>query len=353
LGTEELMTWLDRNPLIEFQAIDAVLDPQRIGMNERFIGILPARKADLTGGIALQPGKGDVTAGPGTVQEVFAGAALSRGGRTVFALPSRNRRGEPNIVLSISDLPYQFSNSESLDMIVTEYGVAYMAGRTVRERAQALIDIAHPDDREGLVLQAKQSGILYRDQIYIPQSGHLYPEEIAGIHVFRGGLTVRFRPIRPSDEDGMRRLFYRFSDRAVYYRYFSPIKAMPHSRMQEYVNVDYSETLSIVGLVDDSEHERIIAEGRYVRTRGSALADVAFVVDEAYQGRGIASYLMELLYQAARKRGVRGFTADILADNHSMLAVMNKLALPVQTRLSGEAYELKILFDDTNVSRKA
>ncbi|MDD2670839.1 MAG: GNAT family N-acetyltransferase [Syntrophales bacterium] len=345
LGTADLLTWLDRNPLIEFQPIDVVLDPQRTGLNERFIGILPARKADLTGGIALQPGKGDVTAGPGAVQEVFAGAALSRGGRTVFALPSRNRRDEPNIVLSVSELPYQFSNPESLDMIVTEYGVAYMMGRTVRERAQALIDIAHPDDREELVVKAKQSGILYRDQIYIPQSGHLYPEELACTHVFQGGLTVRFRPIRPSDEDEMRRLFYRFSDRAVYYRYFSHIKTMPHARMQEYVNVDYSGTLSIVGLVEDSENERIIAEGRYVLTKGSTLADVAFVVDEAYQGRGIASFLLKLLYQAARKRGVRGFTADILADNHSMLAVMNKLSLPVRTRLSGEAYELKIMFD--------
>ncbi|MBC8177002.1 MAG: GNAT family N-acetyltransferase, partial [Deltaproteobacteria bacterium] len=63
----------------------------------------------------------------------------------------------------------------------------------------------------------------------------------------------------------MRRLFYRFSDKAVYYRYFSPIKTMPHAKMQEYVNIDYSKTMSIVGLMGEPGEGRIIAEGRYVR----------------------------------------------------------------------------------------
>ena len=91
LGTAELMRWLDRNPLVEFQPIDVILEPKNVGMNSRYVAILPARKADLTGGIALHAGRGNVTAGPGAVQELFAGAALSRNGRTLFALPSRNR----------------------------------------------------------------------------------------------------------------------------------------------------------------------------------------------------------------------------------------------------------------------
>jgi acyl-CoA hydrolase/GNAT superfamily N-acetyltransferase len=348
LGTAELMRWLDLNPLVEFQPIDVIQDPKNIGLNSQYIAILPARKADLTGDIALHAGRGNVTAGPGAVQELFAGAALSKNGRTLFALPSRSRKGQANIVLSVADYPYQFSNRESLDMIITEYGVAYLTGRTIRERAQALIDIAHPDDRAELVRQAKEAKILYADQIYFAESGHLYPEKIACAHTFKEGLNIRFRAIKPSDEDEMRRLFYRFSDQAVYYRYFSPIKTMPHGRMQEYVNVDYRSVMSLVGVIEESGRERIVAEARYVRRKDmdKPYADTAFIVDETYQGRGVATFLFNLLIRVAREHGIGGFTADVLADNKSMLNVFEKAPFPFKAVLAYGAYELTIPFID-------
>jgi len=101
LGSKELMQWLDHNPLIEFQPEDVIMDPKVIGSNDRMMAILPARKIDLTGNVALHAGKGDVTAGPGNVQELLIGASLSKNGRTIFGLPSRNRKGMPNIVLSV------------------------------------------------------------------------------------------------------------------------------------------------------------------------------------------------------------------------------------------------------------
>ena len=344
LGTKELMKWLDRNPLVEFQPEDVIMDPKMIGANDRMTVILPARKVDLTGNVALHEGKGYVTAAPGTVQELFMGANLSKGGRTIFALPSRNRLGEPNILISVAEFPFQFTNRESLDIVVTEYGTAHLMGRTLRERAMALIEIAHPADRAGLVRQAKEAKMLYADQIYFADSGHLYPEKVACSHQFKDGLNVRFRAIKPSDEDEMRRLFYRFSDQAVYYRYFSPIKAMPHKKMQEYVNIDYGQVMSIVAVIQDSGVEKIIAEARYVVTKDKPYADTAFVVDESYQGRGIASYLFELLIRIAREESIGGFTADVLAGNKAMLKVYEKTPFPVQAVLSSGVYRLTIPF---------
>ena len=348
LGTPDLMKWLDHNPLVEFQPINVTAEPKFMGLNDHFVAILPARKADLTGGIALHAGQGNVTAGPGAVQEVFAGAALSRGGRTIFALPSRNRKQQPNIVISVEDMPNQFTNRESLDMVVTEYGVAYLTGRTVRERAQALIDIAHPDDRADLVKKAKAERILYQDQIYLPNSGHLYPEEISCMHIFKNGTRVHFRAIKPSDEDEMRRLFYRFSDKAVYYRYFSPIKTMPHHKMQEYVNIDYKDTMSIVGLIEESGSEKIIAEARYVRDPEENYADTAFIVDEAYSNKGIATFLFAKLIQIATSRGIKGFTADVLTDNDPMLEVFKRSQFPVQVLPELNAYRIRIPFAKTD-----
>jgi acyl-CoA hydrolase/RimJ/RimL family protein N-acetyltransferase len=345
-GTPELMKWLHRNPLIEFQGIDVVSDHMRISMNDKMIAILPARKIDLIGGIALPVGQGSVTPGPGHAQEFVAGAEHSKGGRTIFALPSRNLQKQANIVLSVDEYPNQFTNQESLDLIITEYGIASMTGKTIRERAQALIDIAHPDDRAELFRKAKAANILYSDQIYSVDSGHLYPDNISCTHTFRGNLTVRFRAIKPSDEEEMRRLFYRFSDKSVYYRYFSPIKVMPHAKMQEYVNVDYRHFMSIVGLVDESGIERIIAEGRYVRLEDRPFADTAFIVDEKYQGRGIATFLLDMLISFAQEQGIIGFSADVLADNKAMIRTYEKSRYPIEATVEFGVYHLTIPFSE-------
>ena len=345
MGSPELMRWLDDNPLVEFQAIDKVFSPIEIGKNPRFVTIFPARKVDLSGRIAMHAGKGSITSGPGQAMDFFNGAEISRGGFTIFALPSRNLKGKGNIRLSVADLPNQLNLPDSVDMIATEFGIAALSGRTVRERAQALIEIAHPDDRPELVEQARTTHILYPDQIFIQESAHLYPSEINEQHTFKNGTTVRFRAIKPSDEEEMRRLFYRFSDKAIYYRYFAPIKTMPHARMQAYVNVDYRDVLSVVGLVGPPDQGRIIAEARFVRNRDKPTGDVAFVVDENYQGIGIATYLYHMLARLARLRGVRGMTADVLATNQAMMKVFEKGDYPISTRFEDGAYALSISFE--------
>jgi RimJ/RimL family protein N-acetyltransferase len=289
-----------------------------------------------------------VGTGPGEAQELFMGAAISRGGRTIFGLPSRNAQGKPNILVSVKDYPNQFSAHESLDLVVTEYGVTSLTGKTIRERALALIDIAHPDDRADLVRAAKEENILYPDQVYHAEKSRAYPDELSCEEVFKDGLVVRFRPIRPSDVDEMRKLFYRFSDESVYYRYFSPVKTMPHKKMQEYVTVDYRNAMSMVGLVGEPGEGRIVAEGRYVLPGDTPYADIAFVVDESYKGKGIATFLFLQLIKIAKDRGIGGFTADVLASNKAMLKVLERSPYPVKAVMQSGVYELTIPFQDSN-----
>ncbi len=352
MGSRALMDWLDGNPLVEFQSVEVVTAPEQIAQNDGFVAVLSARKIDLTGRVALHFGKSNVALGPVEALELFTGASLSRNGRTVFGLPSRNLRGESNIVLSVEELPNPFPYRELIDDIATEWGIASLTGRTVRERAQAIIDIAHPDDRERLVQIAKDAHLLYPDQIFLADAGQLYPSDLSCTHTFKGGVRVAFRAIKPSDEEEMRRLFYRFSDQAVYYRYFSPITTMPHTKMQTYVNVDYRRTMSIVGVQDDGSG-RIIAEGRYVHGKTRPFPDVAFVVDEEYQGRGIATFLFYLLVQAARERGARGFSADVLATNKAMIKVFERSPFPIEARVEAGVYELTIPFDDPKTGASA
>ena len=344
MGTPELMCWLDQNPLIEFQGIDKVFNPMRIGRNPRFVSVANIRKADLTGRIALHIGKSNITTDPSEVIDFVNGAEISAGGYTIFALPSRNLKGESNIRGSLEDVPNQLNVRESVDLVVTEYGVANLNGRTIRERAQALIEVAHPDDRQWLIEEAKNQNIIYGDQIFLAESAHLYPADIYTRQTFKNNVEVRFRPIRPSDEEEMRRLFYRFSDESVYYRYFTPLKTMPHSKMQEYVNIDYSQVMSIVGLVGDLGKGHIIAEARYVKHKDRPYADVAFIVDEDYQGLGIATYLYKLLMRLAKERGLQGFTADVLPANKEMMRVFEKGDAEVKATLEHGVYCLTIPF---------
>jgi acyl-CoA hydrolase/GNAT superfamily N-acetyltransferase len=347
LGTAELMQWLDRNPVIEFQGIDIVGDPKIIGSNDFFTVIIPVRKVDLTGEVAMHVGMSNVAYGMGEALELLAGVGLSKNGRAICALPSRNLRNQPNIKISIDDYPNQVNIREALDMVVTEYGIAYLKGISIRERALALIDIAHPDDRAELVRQAKEANMIYADQIYLTEAGHYYPADLEHSHTFKDKLNLRFRSIRPSDEDQMRRLFYRFSEEDVYYRYFSPVRTMPHTKMQSYVNVDYRNTVSIVGLVGPKGDSRIVAEARYVREQGSSFADVAFVVDDEYQGKGIASYLYQMLINVAKKNGIEGFTASVLPSNKGMLQVFKKGPYPFSTALDSGVYNLTIPFTNS------
>ncbi len=346
VGSKKLFKWLDRNPLVEFQGIERVSNPIHIGRNPDFVALIPARKVDLTGRVALHTGRGNVAAGPGEAMNLVNGAELSRGGITIFALTSRNLRGESNILIDVEGYPNLFTLRESVDIVITEYGSAELNGRTIRERAQALIEIAHPDDRAQLLEKAKAAKIIYQDQIFLPESAHLYPSNIAISHVFEKDLKVRFRAIRPSDEEGMRRLFYRSSDEAVYTRYFSPIKTMPHSRMQEYVNIDYADTLSIVGLIGEPGKGKIIAEARFVRKNNRSFADVAFMVDENYQNLGIAGFMYKTLVRLARERGIKGFTANVLASNKAMLKVFEKGGHIVNFGFEEGVYNLKIPFEE-------
>lgn len=344
-GTPELFSWLHNNPLVEFQRIDKVFNPQIIGRNPKFITIIAARKIDLYGRVGLYMGKGNIATGPSEVLDFFHGAGLSEKGRSIFALTSRDPKGETNILPSIVDWPNQFSMTESVNTIVTEHGVAYLEGRTIRERAQALIEVAHPDDRALLVEEAKKRKIVYADQVFLAESARLYPNEISAIQTFKGGVQVRFRAIRPSDEEGMRHLFYRFSEESSYHRYFHPVRSMPHAKMQEYVNVDWSRDMSIVGLVGEKGKGLIIAEGRYLRNPKGLFAELVFWVDENFQSKGIATHLYGMLIRSAKARGLKGFMADVLFDNHAMMKVFHKGELPVRAHLQSGVYHLTIPFE--------
>ena len=123
------------------------------------------------------------------------------------------------------------------------------------------------------------------------------------------------------------------------------IHTMPHEKMQEYVNIDYRNVLSIVGLVGEPGKQTIIAEARYAKHQHKPVVDIAFVVDEDYQGYGIATFLYMMLARLAKERGAHAMTADVLPSNMAMLKVMEKGNFPVKANMEDGVYALTIDLD--------
>ncbi len=145
------------------------------------------------------------------------------------------------------------------------------------------------------------------------------------------GATVQLRPIRPADAPGIVAMHSRFSERTRYLRYFSPYPRIPKRDLRRFVNVDHHDREAFVVLASD----QIVAVGRYERLGPAATeAEVAFVVEDAYQGRGIGSVLLEHLADAARRVGIPTFVAEVLPANNAMLRVFADFGYQVRRQFA-------------------
>ena len=140
--------------------------------------------------------------------------------------------------------------------------------------------------------------------------------------VLRDGSSVNLRPIRPDDEDGMLALFYRFSPRTVYLRFHQVLKEMSREDVRRFCTVDYDSSFALVATVGSGGEEKIIAVGRYAKFPKRNTAEVAFVVEDPYQGKGLGTHLLHQLALIASERGINVFEAEVLAQNQDMLRVL-------------------------------
>lgn len=150
LGTRRLYDFLDDNPAIHFLDIDYVNDPHVIRRNNKMVAINSAIEVDITGQVCADSIGTYQYSGVGGQMDFMRGAALSVGGKPIIALPSRTANGIPRIVPCLKQGAAVTTTRAHMHYVVTEYGVAYLFGKNLRQRAKALIDIAHPDDREAL-----------------------------------------------------------------------------------------------------------------------------------------------------------------------------------------------------------
>ncbi len=342
MGTQKLYDWVHDNPVIELRASDFTNDPLIIARNDKMIAINSAVAVDVTGQVAADTISGQFLSGIGGQVDFVRGAARSVGGKPIIAIPSTTRDGQVSRIQTTFEAGAGVVTSRGdVHYVVTEYGVADLWGKSVRERAMSLIDIAHPDHRGELLEQAKGKKYIFPDQREPKFFSRARSETITLLQ----GDVIHIRPLRVTDERLLQDLFYRLSEDSSYARFLGHKRCHPRQEISMFADFDDRQDAALAA-TSSHDVEQLLGIARYDTEPKTGLAEVALVVRDDWQGRGVGTALFVRLIRLAREQGVRGFTAQVLSSNGRMLKLFRASGLPIVDRFESGVHELTLSLNE-------
>ncbi len=336
LGSRELYRFVDGHPDIELHPSDWVNDQVRIARNQRMVSINGARMIDLTGQVVRDSSGHHFYGGIGSMQDFIRGAGRSKDGQPLIVLTSRSDDGKSaRIVADLEPGSGVCTGRGDVHHVVTEYGVASLFGRSIRERVARLVEIAHPDDREALLEGARKRGWL--PKFFTMPGGARGEVESKRIDFSCG--TFQLRPLHPSDMTILQEFFYSHDEETVRMRYGHQLERMSGESAYKLAAVDPKKDMAL-GLFNRNQELRAI--GRFYLDPGGETAEVAFVVHQSTRRAGIAGLLLGELAVAAKKRGIKDFWASVLPDNLAMAGLFQRAGGTSDSGLWDEERHFKI-----------
>jgi acyl-CoA hydrolase/GNAT superfamily N-acetyltransferase len=345
MAKKETYQYIHDNPSIVFRTVDYTNNPMVIARNDNMVAINSSLEIDLTGQATSESIGSLFYSGIGGFQDFMRGALLARNGKTILAMKSTAAKETVSRIVPTLNVSAGITlNRADVRYVVTEHGIAYLHGKNIRERAMALISIAHPKFRPWLIEEAKKRGQIYQDQAYIPGERGKYPEDLETHRSTKTGFQLFLRPVKITDEPLLKDFFYSLSDRSLHRRFLSWRKDIPHERLQDFVIIDYTKEVSILAIMGDPENETIVGLGQYGVDESTHTAEVALAVRDDYQNRGIGSELLSYLTYLAKREGFLGFTAEVLVENRPMLQVFEQGGFDITRQTEAGVYHLKMAF---------
>ncbi len=325
VGSRRLYDHVDGNRKIVFLPSDYVNHPATIALNHRMVAIAGAQQVDLTGQVVDDSIGHKFVGGFGGQTDFLRGAALCPDGRPIVALRSTAPDGSSRIVTEIVPGSGIVASRGDVHYVVTEYGVATLRGRSIRERALELVQIAHPDHRADLLAVARA-----RRWVPVPDKPETAPARLADELAprkleLKDGRYV-LRALQPSDERRLQEFFYSHTQETIQSRYGYMVSRMSRERAYELVNVDQSRDLALGVLEVQGPREVIHAIGRYYLDPDGRSAEVAFVTRESKRRCGLARALFERLRAEAKNRGLASLHAQVAPENAAMLGLFQSYA---------------------------
>jgi acyl-CoA hydrolase/RimJ/RimL family protein N-acetyltransferase len=343
MGSQKLYDYIDNNPFFEFHPTEYVNDPFVIAQHDKMVGINVGLEIDLTGQVCSDSLGHKFYSGIGGQVDFIRGCARSRGGKPIIAMPS-TAKGDTvsRIVSTLTEGAGVVTTRGDVHYVVTEYGIAYLHGKSIRERVLSLINIAHPKFRKELIQAAKSQGYIHLDQIEMEWDKVHYPQELERYVTLKDGTEIFFRPVKPTDESALSEMLYSLSTDSVKKRYFTHTKTFPHKDVQKLTNIDYDQNLAIVAVVPGPEGtEEIVSIAQYFLDPKTQVAEVAFIVQDEWQDKGMGAVLLDYLTSTAKDHGVKTFYATVLPINKAMLSIFYNSGYSVSTEFDGDSYSIK------------
>jgi RimJ/RimL family protein N-acetyltransferase len=207
--------------------------------------------------------------------------------------------------------------------VVTEFGIASLQGKSVRERALELIRVAHPKFRDELLQQIRKQywvpDFQKQTPTDIPELGEL---QILPIHIQNQKFYLR--PLNPSDERRLQEFFYSHTKETIRMRYNFMPGPMTREKSCDLVSVDQSKDVALTIVQQEGSRTRIEAVGRYYLYEQKKACEVAFVTRETNQGKGMASRLLQYMIDIAQKRQLKTMFALVKSNNQPMISVFEQ-----------------------------
>ncbi len=346
MARKQTYEYINDNPSIEFKRIEYTNNPLIIAKHDNMTAINSALQVDLTGQASAESIGKTFYSGIGGQADFMRGAILAKGGKTILTLQSTAENGTVSrIVPFLSEGAGVTLNRGDIHYLVTEYGIAYLHGKNIRDRVMQLISIAHPKFRPWLIKEAKKANLIYKDQAFIPGKKGEYPEHLEVWRTTKKGHEILLRAVKISDEPLLKDFFYDLSDQSLYRRFMSVRKDIPHSRLQDFCIIDFSKEMVIVAVLKSEMQEKIIGVAQYgIHSSAIHIAEAAFVIRDDYQNMGIGTELMTYLTYLAKQQGLLGFTAEVLFENRGMLYLFEKNFPEIEKKMYEGVYELRMPF---------
>ncbi len=321
IGTQRLYDFIDGNPHIEFHPSEYVNSPMKIARNDKMVSINNAIEVDLTGQVVADSIGYEFISGIGGQVDFIRGASLSEGGKPIIALPSTTKDGKiSRIVAHLTEGGGVVTSRGHVSYVVTEYGIASLRGKSIRERALELIRIAHPKFRDQLLANVRR-------HYWVPEYQRNTPTSVPELGLVElkkftfGDSDYILRPLSAADERKLQEFFYSHNKETLMMRYNRHVAQMSRESSCKLVSVDQQKDLALCFTETDHLGEFIQAVARYYYMEASNSAEVAFVIKESKRGKGMAKTLLAQMITIATSRGLDSLVAHVRRGNLPMLKV--------------------------------
>ncbi len=345
IGSENLYEFINDNPAIEFHPSNYVNNPNIISRHHKMVSINVAMAMDLTGQVAADALPHNNFSGVSGTVDFIRGSTQAPGGKSFLLLTATADKGQKSrIVPMLKDTTVVVPRGD-VQYVATEYGVVNLFGKSLQERATAMISIAHPDFRDELFHQAKELGLIAKERDLKESIYGVYPRELEET-VELDGVSVTIRPAKPVDERRIQEHFYNLEKRDVIARFFHEKTTFVRDEVANVSQVDYKKDLTIVAVIGEFGFGEVVGVGESLLDPSNNMAEVAFSVSQKFKKKGLGKMLLSKLCQTAQMNGIAGLFAYTSPDNRGMINLFNSLPFKVVKKFEDDLVLLRCDFRD-------